>query len=216
MLHQTLSIDSIYFESTDGRLVVYDDNIELLAYGDHTSLQILHITGSNISYQKRKIHINNMDAVCDDISLTLQQPEGVFDTLYVNGDVFRSTAIAVETPVLLPLPLHRKCEYFAQAPDGTRILVTDHMYTPPGEEPYEGWRVFVGKGTQLDQVEIVQPLLHGISRLRDGGTTTIQTSAGVFHQEWNGPKTMTWCSVECIQLPKPGFSELDGRVHLIE
>ncbi len=65
----------------------------------------------------------------------------------------------------------RKVEYFCKCENGNFIYVSadKHNFS------YESFRLFVGKGKKMREVQI-----KNVNRYRDGGTTFIETSKGTF------------------------------------
>ena len=88
-----------------------------------------------------------------------------------NGEVYQMTERQLDSSLIVPLPPARRTEYLCQDEDGIFVYVSADKYN----YSYESFRLFIGEGAAMREVEV-----YNVSRYRDGGTTYIETSDGVF------------------------------------
>jgi hypothetical protein len=120
------------------------------------------------------------------------------DTLKVDGVIFMKIDCRSKIEVA-PLPIIRKPEYLFRLKDGRFVYVSADKY----RYSEESFKLFIGDGKVMHQVKITKP----VSRHQDGGTTTIETEAGVL---FSPPKSSrnrvaTWNGEEMIRLNPSQF-----------
>lgn len=120
------------------------------------------------------------------------------NTLVWCGQSFVKDNSILEDAELVPFPDTRRIEYFC-GNDDTMILVTvpEHAYS------YEAFHFYVGNSDGSDMRLVPH---FGVSRLRDGGTTSISTAEGGFHSpSWLKGENPRWSGREMKRLDPNGF-----------
>jgi hypothetical protein len=135
------------------------------------------------------------------------------DRLYFDGQTFvRSPRISEQELCIAPLPAQRQPEYlFAlRGPGGeppVYIYCSDTVYN----RSYKWW-MFVGRLPVLRRVRIFNVL-----RASDGGTTTVETDAGVLHAPtpWRPERLATWNDQPLVQLSPASFHIEESPGHAV-
>jgi len=112
--------------------------------------------------------------------------------LVVDGELFVPVDVRPPNAAFVPLPEKRVLAYLFVRPDGGILAVTEDA-----NRSYDTMHLFVGRWTGASPV-LGQIRVRKVQRMRDGGTTIVQTDGGTLNvpTPWKPELTATWTKAD--------------------